>query len=74
MSKLSPAIENLIAHIDRCPLGWDDKNFPGQLISTRSTKYADVLAWVKRLVELREAVTAEKAVMLIWRSPTFFEE
>jgi hypothetical protein len=45
------ALEELLRHIDACPLGWND----GKLMTTRSTTEADVLAWVQKLHHLRSA-------------------
>lgn len=45
-------IDELLRHIDACPLGWNE----GKLITTRRTTEADVLAWVQKLKWLRDGM------------------
>ena len=50
-------LENLLAHIDKCPLGWiDDK-----VMMLRSTTEADILAWAQKLKLLRDELTPCRA-------------
>ena len=46
-------IEDLLNHIARCPLGWNN----GRVIRTRMTTEQAVVDWLQKLEELRLRVT-----------------
>lgn len=56
---MTVCLKELIKHIDKCPIGWDN----AKLTTHKSTTEADVITWLKKLGELSKYVKEQEVVL-----------
>jgi hypothetical protein len=52
-------VQNLLEHIDSCPLSWHNE----KVIRHKDTTDFDILSWLKHLIELNKEIKDDVAIL-----------
>lgn len=61
---MTVCLQQLLKHIDNCPFAYSNGLYKGKIMVHKDTAQADILDWVKKLIELNKYVKEQEFAVL----------